>query len=60
MLYQTFLSKVEVRYLRAAIELRITLRTENLARVNWWVDASFSVHQHVKQHWSGVVFEWWG
>ena len=39
-----FLRKMEVRYLRATTELRLTRQAVKLPRINWYVDASFSVN----------------
>jgi hypothetical protein len=39
-----------MRYLRATINLPLTLEADDLQMVHWWVDASFAVHPDMKSH----------
>ena len=44
-----------VRYLRATAELPLTLESDPLGMVQWWVDASFAVHPHMKNHTGAIM-----
>jgi hypothetical protein len=39
-----------MKYLRATINLPLTLEADELQMVHWWVDASFAVHPDMKSH----------
>jgi hypothetical protein len=39
-----------MKYLRATIDLPLTMEADDLHVVKWWVDASFGVHPDMKSH----------
>jgi hypothetical protein len=39
-----------MKYLRSTIDLPLTLETDSVDIVKWWVDASFAVHSDMKSH----------
>ena len=39
-----------MRYLRATIDLVLTLEADDHTLVKWWVDGSFAVHPDLKSH----------
>jgi len=43
-----------MRYLRATSKLKLSLKADDLTKMSWWVDASFSVHPNMRSH-TGVV-----
>ena len=43
-----------MRYLRGTSGLGLTLKADNIAKISWWVDASFAVHPNMRSH-TGVV-----
>jgi len=44
-----------MRYLRATIDMPLTLEANNLQVIKWWVDASFAVHHDLKSHTGGAM-----
>eukprot|EP00957_Ditylum_brightwellii_P111673 8517832-Ditylum_brightwellii.AAC.1 len=44
-----------MRYLRATINLPLTLEVDGSGVIRWWVDASFAVHQDMKGHTGAVM-----
>jgi hypothetical protein len=39
-----------MRYLRATLNMPLTLEANDLRMVHWWIDASFAVHPDMKSH----------
>ena len=44
-----------LQYLRATVDLPLTLEADNAHIVKWWVDASFAVHPDMKSHTGGMM-----
>jgi hypothetical protein len=44
-----------MQYLRATVDLPLTLEADNAHIVKWWVDASFAVHPDMKSHTGGMM-----
>jgi len=44
-----------MRYLRATLNMPLTLEAESMQIVKWWVDASFAVHTDMKSHTGAVM-----
>ena len=47
--------KRAIAYVRETIELVLTLETDKLMNIYWWVDASFAVHPDAKSHTGGTM-----
>ena len=47
--------KRAIAYLRETIELVLTLESDGLMNIYWWVDASFGVHPDMKSHSGGTM-----
>ena len=47
--------KRAIAYLRETIELVLTLESDGLMNIYWWVDASFGVHPDFKSHSGGTM-----
>jgi hypothetical protein len=44
-----------LKYLNATIDLPLTLAADGSGLVQWWIDASFAVHQDMKGHTGGTM-----
>jgi hypothetical protein len=44
-----------MQYLRATVDLPLTLEADNAHIEKWWVDASFAVHPDMKSHTGGMM-----
>ena len=44
-----------MQYLRATIDLVLTLEADDLHILKWWVDASYAVHPDMKSHTGGTM-----
>jgi hypothetical protein len=44
-----------MQYLRATVNLPLTLEADNAHIVKWWVNASFAVHPDMKSHTGGMM-----
>jgi hypothetical protein len=44
-----------MQYLRATVDLPLTLEADSAHIVKWWVDASFAVHPDMKSHTGGMM-----
>jgi hypothetical protein len=44
-----------MKYLRATIDLPLTLEADGSNIIKWWVDASYGVHHDMKSHTGGVM-----
>ena len=44
-----------MRYLRAAVDLTLTLEADGLGTIKWGVDVAFAVHQNIRGHTSAVT-----
>jgi hypothetical protein len=43
-----------MRYLRGTADMPLTLESENISIIKWWVDASYAVHPDMKSHTGGM------
>ena len=44
-----------MKYLRGTVDMPLTLETDDIHVVKWWVDASYAVHQDMKSHTGGTM-----
>ena len=44
-----------MKYLRATVDLPLTLKSDGTGVINWWVDASFAVHPDMRSHTGGMM-----
>ena len=44
-----------LQYLRSTIKLKMTLSVDSMSSVKWWVDASYGVHNDVRNHIGGCM-----
>jgi hypothetical protein len=44
-----------MKYLRGTADMPLTLESDNINIMKWWVDASFAVHPDMKSHTGGVM-----
>jgi hypothetical protein len=44
-----------MKYLRVTVSMPLTLQSENMSIMKWWVDASFAVHPDMKSHTGGMM-----
>jgi hypothetical protein len=44
-----------MRYLRGTANMPLTLKSENISIIKWWVDKSYAVHPDMKSHTGGMM-----
>ena len=44
-----------LKYLRGTRDIVLTLESDGIGTVKWWVDAAFAVHHNMKSHMGGVI-----
>ena len=47
--------KRAIAYVRETIDLVLTLESDKLMNIYWWVDASFAIHPDAKSHLGGTM-----
>ena len=44
-----------MKYLQQTADLRMTLESQNIGSIKWWIDASYAIHPDVRSHTGGVL-----
>ena len=44
-----------IKYLRGTLDIVLTLESNNLHVIKWWVDASFACHNDMRSHTGGIM-----